>query len=67
MKSQCSVILAVPSVILPSETNYLLNPAYSDFSKIKIATPESFVFDLRLRDTWDTFFLSMPVTKEGIE
>jgi RES domain-containing protein len=43
-----SAILAVPSVILPSETNYLLNPAHPDFSKIKIAKPEPFAFDPRL-------------------
>lgn len=48
VKSGTSAILAVPSVVLPSETNYLLNPAHPDFSKIKIAKPEAFVFDPRL-------------------
>ena len=48
VKSNDSAILAVPSIILPSETNYLLNPAHPDFSKIKIAKPEAFVFDPRL-------------------
>lgn len=45
-----SVVLAVPSIIVPSAVamNYLLNPAHPDFSKIKITEPEAFVFDPRL-------------------
>ena len=43
-----SVILAVPSVIVPVETNYLINPLHSDFEKIKIRGPEQFEYDQRL-------------------
>ncbi len=43
-------ILAVPSAIVPEEINYLLNPAHADFAKIKIAAPEPFALDSRLRD-----------------
>ncbi len=43
-----SAILAVPSVILPSETNFLLNPMHPDFKKIKIARSAAFAFDPRL-------------------
>ena len=43
-----SVILAVPSVIVPVETNYLINPLHPDFKKIKIGGPEQFEYDLRL-------------------
>lgn len=41
-------VLAVPSVIIPGETNFLLNPAHPRFRKISIAKPEPFAFDPRL-------------------
>lgn len=43
-----SAILALPSVIIPGETNYLLNPAHPGFKKISIGKPERFTFDPRL-------------------
>jgi RES domain-containing protein len=43
-----SAVLALPSVIIPGESNYLLNPAHPDFSKISIGKPEPFAFDPRL-------------------
>jgi RES domain-containing protein len=43
-----SAILAVPSSIIPDETNYLLNPAHPDFRKIRIGKPVRFAFDARL-------------------
>ena len=43
-----SAVLAVPSVIIAGETNYLLNPAHRDFKKITIGRPQSFAFDSRL-------------------
>ncbi len=43
-----SAILAVPSVIIPDELNYLLNPKHADFAKIKIENPTDFTFDPRL-------------------
>jgi RES domain-containing protein len=39
----------VPSVVIPEERNYLLNPAHPHFSRISWNTPEPFRFDLRLR------------------
>ncbi len=47
-RSSRSAILAVPSVIVPQETNYLLNPAHPDFERITIGKPVSFTFDPRL-------------------
>jgi RES domain-containing protein len=44
-----SAVLAVPSVIVPAETNYLVNPAHRDFRKIRIGKPIRFAFDARLR------------------
>jgi hypothetical protein len=34
--------------LIPSETNYLLNPLHPSFSKIEIGKPQDFVTDLRL-------------------
>jgi RES domain-containing protein len=42
-----SAVLAVPSVVVPSEFNYLLNPAHPDFSKIKIGKPKPIDWDPR--------------------
>jgi RES domain-containing protein len=43
-----SAVLALPSVVVPGELNYLLNPAHPAFKKISIGKPERFVFDPRL-------------------
>ncbi len=43
-----SAVLMLPSVIIPGEPNYLLNPAHADFRTISIGRPEPFAFDVRL-------------------
>jgi len=43
-----SAVLALPSVIISGERNYLLNPTHPDFKKISIGKPEPFAFDPRL-------------------
>jgi len=45
---QSTAVLAVPSVVIPGETNYLLNPLHPHFSKIEIGEPQAFITDLRL-------------------
>lgn len=47
-KKRSSAVLAVPSAVIPVETNYLLNPLHPDFARIVIDTPQAFVTDLRL-------------------
>ena len=42
-----SAMLALPSVIVPGEPNYLLNPAHPDFKGIAMGKPERFTFDWR--------------------
>lgn len=42
------MILAVPSVVIPNELNYLINPKHADFQKLKIHNPTDFAFDQRL-------------------
>ena len=43
-----SLLLRVPSVIVPRETNYLLNPAHQDFRRLAIRPPQPFGFDERM-------------------
>jgi RES domain-containing protein len=48
IKSRRSAVLAVPSAIIESERNYLLNPQHAGFSSIEIGASQPFAFDLRL-------------------
>jgi RES domain-containing protein len=43
-----SAVLAVPSAIVPQETNYLLNPAHPDFKKVELGEEIPHRFDPRL-------------------
>jgi RES domain-containing protein len=47
-KRRSSAVLAVPSAVIPSETNYLLNPLHPSFARIAIGKPQEFITDLRL-------------------
>jgi RES domain-containing protein len=49
VRSARSVVLAVPSVIVPQERTFVLNPEHRDFAKIRIKDIGSFVLDPRLR------------------
>jgi RES domain-containing protein len=40
---------SVPSFVVPSERNYLLNPNHSAFAGILFGPPEPFRFDPRLK------------------
>ena len=46
-----SAVLRVPSVIVPAEHNYLLNPQHPDFGSIVIGEPNVLHVDPRLRHT----------------
>jgi RES domain-containing protein len=48
LKSQRTAVLSVPSVVVPLERNYVLNPLHPDFKQIVIHPAESFDFDPRL-------------------
>lgn len=45
--SNRSAILQVPSVDVPTEFNYLINPAHPDFTKVSIGKPQKVKFDTR--------------------
>lgn len=42
------LVFKVPSVIVPGEFNYLINPAHSLFNQLEIVSVEPFEFDQRL-------------------
>jgi RES domain-containing protein len=49
LKSKRTAVLAVPSVLVPHERNYLLNPKHPDFALIKFRDTQPFIFDPRLK------------------
>lgn len=48
IRSSGSAVLAVPSVLIPLERNYLINPLHPDFGKLRIGSPQPFRFDPRV-------------------
>jgi RES domain-containing protein len=45
---QTSLLLKVPSAVIQSEFNYLINPLHSQFGELVIGSPTPFRFDSRL-------------------
>lgn len=48
LRRQRAAVLEVPSAIVPSENNFLLNPTHPDFRQIRIGRPRPFAFDPRM-------------------
>ena len=48
LRQASSLVLAVPSVLIESEFNYLINPRHPDFARLQISAPAPFNFDGRL-------------------
>jgi RES domain-containing protein len=48
LESQSSLLMKVPSAIIPEEFNILVNPKHKDFGKVKIKGTRTFQFDARL-------------------
>lgn len=44
-----NLALAVPSVLIPEELNYVLNPLHADFKKVKIVNKRRIQFDNRVQ------------------
>lgn len=42
-------VIAMPSVVIPDEYNYILNPLHSASSMFRITEISDFIFDLRLK------------------
>ena len=43
-----TAILSVPSVVIPLERNFVLNPIHREFAQVSIGQPEPFSFDPRM-------------------
>ena len=48
LKSKQSLVLKIPSAIIETENNFMINPAHPDAGKIKVRTSKLFIFDKRL-------------------
>ncbi len=48
LRSKKSLVLKVPSAIIPEESNVLINPLHPDIKKVKIVDASPFEFDTRL-------------------
>lgn len=48
VKKGRSPVLKVPSIIIPGEDNYLVNPNHPDFKKMSIGSPLDYPYDSRL-------------------
>jgi RES domain-containing protein len=51
INSKISLVLKIPSAIVPQEHNFLINPLHKDFKKIKIVGSELLELDKRLLQT----------------
>lgn len=47
-ESEASAVLRVPSVVVPAEHNYLINPRHPEFEELEIGAPRPLALDLRL-------------------
>ena len=48
LEEQRSVVLRVPSAVVPHQSNYLINPTHPDFAQLGVGPAESFPIDPRL-------------------
>jgi hypothetical protein len=48
LDGQASVVLKVPSVVVPVEFNYIINPLHPDVKRIRRSEPGSFTLDSHL-------------------
>jgi len=49
LAEKTTLALKMPSVIIPTEYNYIINPLHPDFKKVKIKEVRPFNFDKRLK------------------
>jgi RES domain-containing protein len=48
LKSLKSLLLRVPSAVIPNEVNFIINPMHADVKYVKISHVENFTYDKRL-------------------
>lgn len=58
LKEKLSLVLQVPSAIVPMSYNYLINPLHFDIEKLSIIQSEPFIFDERYLIQSQTNFMA---------
>lgn len=48
LRESRTAVLSVPSVVIPHERNFILNPTHAEFAKLRIGPAEPFSFDPRM-------------------
>ncbi len=48
LRDKKKLLIAVPSVLMPEESNYILNPLHTDMRKVKIINKRRIYFDKRM-------------------
>jgi RES domain-containing protein len=48
LRRAATAVLSVPSAIVPSERNFVLNPAHPGFASVQVGPPETFELDARM-------------------
>ena len=48
LSARSSLAILVPSIVIPQERNFLINPLHPQFTRLRIHAPEAFVLDQRL-------------------
>jgi RES domain-containing protein len=48
LRESRTAVLSVPSVIVPHERNFIINPDHAEFARLVIRPPEPFSFDPRM-------------------
>lgn len=51
LKTAAAPVIKIPSVVVPDESNYLLNPAHPEASLFKVVEIKDFVYDVRIKLT----------------
>ena len=51
LKAAKKPVLKIPSIIIPDEFNYILNPIHADSRKFKILEIKDFIYDMRIKRT----------------
>ena len=51
LKDEHYAVLRIPSVVVPVEFNYVLNPAHRNFDKIEISRSKKVIFDPRIKNS----------------
>ena len=49
LKTANSLVIKIPSIIIPLEFNYLLNPSHADKKQFKIINTQDFLYDVRIK------------------